>query len=146
MFSALSNKLAGLDLATFSEKVESHWLTCSKHRHPAPGLFSCEWYLTPWASAEIFPEGAASTLCLSFSGCWRCNAIGRSQNALPFPNHKKHVTATLTKTRFVGSNSQVLYITIIYTKGYCRFSKRSSSFQRSIAMVLIEQKKLCHSL
>jgi len=29
--------------------------------------------------AEIFPEGAKSTFCLSFSGCWRCNANGRIQ-------------------------------------------------------------------
>jgi len=27
-------------------------------------------------SAENFPE---STFCLSFSGCWRCNANGRTQ-------------------------------------------------------------------
>ena len=28
-----------------------------------------------WAPAEIFPRGGKSTsFCLSFSGCWRCNA------------------------------------------------------------------------
>ena len=40
-----------------------------------------------WASAEIFPGGATSNFCLSFSGCWRCNANGCSQNALPFLPH-----------------------------------------------------------
>ena len=29
----------------------------------------------PWASTEIFPGGAKSTLCLSFSGCWRCKQM-----------------------------------------------------------------------
>jgi len=38
----------------------------------------------PWASTYIFPGGAMSKLCLSFSGCSQCNANGRSQNALPF--------------------------------------------------------------
>jgi len=41
----------------------------------------------PWASAEIFPMKTSSKYCLSFSGCWRCNANGRSQNALPFLAH-----------------------------------------------------------
>jgi len=38
----------------------------------------------PWASAEIFQRGATSKFCLSFSGCWRRNANGRSQNSLPY--------------------------------------------------------------
>ena len=37
----------------------------------------------PWMFAGFFPGGATSKFCLSFSGCWRCNASGRSQNALP---------------------------------------------------------------
>jgi len=28
----------------------------------------------PWASAEIFPGGEMSKLCLSFSGCWQCKS------------------------------------------------------------------------
>jgi len=31
-----------------------------------------------------FSRGATSKFCLSFSGCWWCNANWRSQNALPF--------------------------------------------------------------
>ena len=38
----------------------------------------------PRASAEIFLGVETSTFCLSISGCWRCNANARSQNALPF--------------------------------------------------------------
>jgi len=52
------------------------------------------------ASAEIFPGGGAkSTFCLSFSGCWRCNAHGRSQTLYPFNTTKKmpRVTATVPK-------------------------------------------------
>ena len=37
----------------------------------------------PWLFAGFFPGGATSKFCSSFSGCWRCNASGRSQNALP---------------------------------------------------------------
>ena len=41
----------------------------------------------PWASAKMFPSVATSKFRLSFLGCWRCNANGRSQNALPFLPH-----------------------------------------------------------
>jgi len=41
----------------------------------------------PWASAKIFPREPTSKFCLSFSGCWRYNANGRSQNVLPFLPH-----------------------------------------------------------
>jgi len=34
--------------------------------------------------------GAKSTFCLSLSGCWRCNANRRTQNASPFLHHKKN--------------------------------------------------------
>jgi len=30
------------------------------------------------------------TFCLFFSGCWWCNAIGRSKNALSFLHHKEN--------------------------------------------------------
>jgi len=33
---------------------------------------------------RIFSRGATPKFCLSFSGCWRCNTNGRSQNALSF--------------------------------------------------------------
>jgi len=36
-----------------------------------------------------FPGGATSTFCLSFSGYWRYNANGCSQNALLFYTTKK---------------------------------------------------------
>jgi len=47
--------------------------------------------LQPWASAEIFPGGAKSTFCSTFSGCWRCNANGRTQSASPLLHHKENV-------------------------------------------------------
>jgi len=34
--------------------------------------------LLAWASAEIFPEGATSTFCLSFSGCYQCSGVRRN--------------------------------------------------------------------
>jgi len=48
-------------------------------------------------------------LCTQREHCWRCNANGRSQNALSFLHYKEmpHVTVRITKKRFVGSNSQV---------------------------------------
>jgi len=33
---------------------------------------------------RFFSRGETSPIWLSFSDCWRCNANGRSQNALPF--------------------------------------------------------------
>jgi len=35
-------------------------------------------------------KGSESTFCLSFSGCWLCNAGGRTHNALPFLHHKEN--------------------------------------------------------
>jgi len=32
-------------------------------------------------------SGSSSKFCISFSGYWRCNANGRSQNTLPFLSH-----------------------------------------------------------
>jgi len=34
-----------------------------------------------------FSKGGNVEICLSFWGCWRCNANGCSQNALPFLPH-----------------------------------------------------------
>jgi len=36
-----------------------------------------------------FSKGATSTFCLSYLGCWRCNANGRSQNLSCFYTTKK---------------------------------------------------------
>jgi len=46
----------------------------------------------PWASAEIFPVGAKSKVCLglSFFLCWRCNENGHIQRASPFLHHKEN--------------------------------------------------------
>jgi len=46
--------------------------------------------LSTWASVEIFPEGETLPFYLSFSGCWRYNADGGSQNALPFLHHQEN--------------------------------------------------------
>jgi len=47
------------------------------------------------------------TFCLSFSGWWRCNANGRSQNALPFQHHKQIAPCygNSPKMHFFGSNA-----------------------------------------
>jgi len=37
-----------------------------------------------------FSRGGTSTFCLSFSGCWRYNENGRSQNAFLFLHHKEN--------------------------------------------------------
>ena len=46
-------------------------------------MYSC-------ASADIHPVGGKSTFYLSFSGCWRCSANGRSQTALHFLHRKEN--------------------------------------------------------
>jgi len=66
----------------------------------------------PWVSSEIFPwEGATSTYCLSFSGCWRCNANGRSQNALLFLpglwNRNSNLGLRFQVSNFFGSGSNL---------------------------------------
>jgi len=54
-----------------------------------------------------FFRGGKSTFCLFFSGCWCCNANGRSQNDLPFLHHtgNSHVTTAVAKMLFIGSNA-----------------------------------------
>jgi len=40
---------------------------------------------------KLFQGGAKATFCVPcFSGCWRCNAHGRSQNGLLFQHHKEN--------------------------------------------------------
>jgi len=50
----------------------------------------------PLASSEIIPgrekknfQVGQKNFCLSVSGCWRCNANWRTQNASPFLHHKE---------------------------------------------------------
>jgi len=66
-----------------------------------------QWFPT-WASAENFPRGATSTFFKAFSDCCRCNANGRSQNALPFLHHKEKAQCYRRshKNAFIGSNRQ----------------------------------------
>jgi len=58
---------------------------------------------TPWSGVPTIRRGTTimgvcrnfskrekSTFCLSFSGFWRCNASGRTQNALLFLHHKEN--------------------------------------------------------
>jgi len=53
------------------------------------------------------PAGVTSTLCLSFSDCWRCNANARQHNVLRFL-HRLETAPCYGKSRknmrFVGSN------------------------------------------
>ena len=60
---------------------------------------------------QNFYQGATSTFCLSFSGCWRYNANERSQNALPILHHNENVPcyANRHKNTLLGSISQVYY-------------------------------------
>jgi len=53
-------------------------------------------------SRNFSKGGAKSTFRLSFSGCWRCNANGCTQNASPFHTTKKmpNVTATVANSVF----------------------------------------------
>ena len=46
--------------------------------------------LEHWRPQKFFQGRAKSTFCLFFLDCWRCNANGRSQNALPFQHHKEN--------------------------------------------------------
>ena len=49
-------------------------------------------YTSSMGARRNFPEGETSTLCLSFSDCWRCNANGRSHNALRFLHRIENCT------------------------------------------------------
>jgi len=63
-------------------------------------MISLAWFAHTWKLAERvkvamgfrrkFSRGATSTFCLSFSGCWRCNENGRSQNSLLFLHYKEN--------------------------------------------------------
>ena len=63
-------------------------------------MVSLAWFAHTWKLAERvkvamsvrrnFSRGTTSTFCLLFSGCWRCNADGRLQNAVLFLHHKEN--------------------------------------------------------
>ena len=63
-------------------------------------MVSLAWFAHSWKLVERvkvamdvrrnFFRRATSTFCLSFSSCWRCNANGRSENALLFLHHKEN--------------------------------------------------------
>jgi len=60
---------------------------------PCLGSAEQQIFRLSWASAELlkfFQSGTTSTFCLSFSGCWRCNANGHPQKALPYLNHTEN--------------------------------------------------------
>jgi len=78
-----------------------------------------------WASPEIFPEVAKSTFCLSFSDWWRCNANGRSQNAVPLKKMPR-VTATVQKIRFVGRNASFHPCFFSHRKNYVVYCYQQS--------------------
>jgi len=61
--------------------------------------WNCATALSTWASVEILPGGTTLAFYLSFSGCWRYNVDGGSQNASPILHRKKisYVTARVTK-------------------------------------------------
>jgi len=83
------------------------WIVCICVTLPHKTIsWNLQWDICTTDVTGIFPGGAKSTFCLSFSGCSSCNAKGHSQNTLPFLHHKEnaHVTATVTKMHFVGSS------------------------------------------
>jgi len=63
-------------------------------------MVSLAWFAHTWNLAErvkvatgvrrSFCRGATSTFCLSFSGCWRCNANVRWPKAFLFLQHKEN--------------------------------------------------------
>jgi len=57
---------------------------------------------------RYFSRGAKSTFCLSFSGCWRYNANGRSQNSLPFQHHKEHAPCYGNSPKICASSAAML--------------------------------------
>jgi len=68
---------------------------------------SGEYYISVHGRPQkFFQGGAKSTFCLSFSGCWRCSAHGRSQNALPFQHHKENAPC-YGSSPSVGSNASL---------------------------------------
>ena len=93
----------------------------------------------PWAS-RIFPGGATSAFC--FSGFWRCNANGFSifTKRLIFLLHKESAPfyGNIQKKHFVGSNSQVQHIAIIYTISLSADFQSRALLQRSIATIFNE--------
>ena len=60
--------------------------------------------------------GATLTYCLSFSGCWRCDANGRSKLALAFLHHKENYPWYKNSPKNCASLVVIARcITIIYT-------------------------------
>jgi len=95
--------------------------------------------LETWVSAKIFPGVATLTFCLPGSGCYRCNANRRSQNGLSCLHHKEtpHITATVTKIRFVGRNGQVYYDNL-HNRLYRDFKIRVILFKETLPLVFEE--------
>jgi len=81
-----------------------------------------------WAFAE--KKEATPTFCLSFSSCRRCNANGRSQNALPFLHHKENPSCYGNNHKKCTSLAVIArYITIIYLP-----SRLSADFQHRVLL------------
>jgi len=87
--------------------IHSCWHSMSVFRFGLLHRTNCTLAQT-WASAEFFPRGAKSTFCLSFSGCWRRNAHGRSQNALSVQHHKENAPCYGNSPQKCGSLAAML--------------------------------------
>ena len=79
--------------------------------------------------------------CLS--GCWRCNAIGRSQTALPLLHHKENAPSYDNSDKKCASLAAIArYITILYTIGYPQTYKAEYFFLKKHCRGLQQNHKL----
>jgi len=83
----------------------------------------------PWASADIFPGGAESTICLSFSACWQCCANGLIQNALPFLDHKGNDQCYSNSCKQCFPSKKILHWAIVCFSEHEYFMTQSSEFR-----------------
>jgi len=116
-------------------------------------------HCTTWAFAEIFFRGETSKFCLSFLGCWRCNANGRSQNALTFLHHKENAPCygnsnkkalrwQCCRPQGLGLNIQmrktVLFKDRIFSCFVVGFILRSFLFTQIEIVILMTKKEFLH--
>jgi len=94
-------------------KSTTHWAWCA---YSITNADNAHWlkhnsHTAHRCSLKFFQGKATSQFCLSFSGCWRCNSIGPSQNALPFLHHKRcHMLQQHSeKLCFVGAAVSIFY-------------------------------------
>ena len=106
-----------------------------------PLTYALEVNASAWASAEIFPGGATSKFAY-FLGCWRCNANGRSQNALPFQPHLVCAgrTSVLNLLSKMFSTLRLLEMPFLFINGL--ISVISSTFYKYVIEIINGQSNM----